>query len=80
MGRAFEFAYRLALGDPDPLGGGGCDDRPAPYELASGRPDAPGTLWRTFALCPEHARQLAAYDARLVAAGEPSRMRPSPAR
>lgn len=80
MGAAYDFALRSQVGEPDPGAGGPCDDRPHPVELcaASSDPSAPGTLWRTFSLCPEHESQLRAYDARLRARGMGSRFRAPP--
>lgn len=67
LGRAYDYAFRPALGDPGPGSGGPCDDRPHPVQLraADGREDAAATGWRSFSLCPEHEGQLRQYDARM---------------
>ncbi len=77
MGRAYDFAFRPAIGDPDVGAGGSCDDRPHRAELyASGAdPGSSGAAWQWFSLCPEHEAQLRSYDARLVARGRASRFR-----
>jgi hypothetical protein len=76
MGKAYDYAYRPLLGDPEPEGGGPCDDRPHAVELCSAQAD-PGSSspgWRAFQLCPEHETQLRQQDRRLTGA---SRFRPS---
>lgn len=76
MGRAYDFALRPLLGDPDLGSGGPCDDRPRPVQLFAADADRRSTsaAWSTFSLCPEHEAQLRRHDAR-VAAG--SRFRAS---
>jgi hypothetical protein len=77
MGKAYDFAFRSYIGDPDPGAGGACDDRPTRVELysATARPDAPDAEWRIFELCPEHENQLRAYDQRLRPLGVSTRFR-----
>ncbi len=72
MGAAFDYAYRPAVGEPDPGTGGPCDDRPHRVELYAARAGLPSSDWRAFALCPEHESQLRRHDSRL---GGPSRFR-----
>lgn len=82
MGAAFDYAYRSLLGDADEDAGGPCDDRPHPVELflAGSDPRGAQAAWRSFALCPDHASQLAGYDVRIVARGLATRFRsPRPA-
>ncbi len=78
MGRAYDFAYRPVLGEPEIDSAGPCDDRPHPIDLfaAAADPRSPTAPWRSFALCPEHESQLRRQDARMPAG---SRFRP-PAR
>ena len=79
MGKAYDFAFRPVLGDPEVGSGGPCDDRPHPVELlaADADPRSPSAVWRRFSLCPEHEDQLRRHDRR-VAGG--SRFRaPGPA-
>ena len=77
MGRAYDFAYRPALGDPAPEDGGGCDDRPRRVELyrSGADPNAPSPDWRAFSVCPEHESQLRRYDERLLQQGLRPRFR-----
>lgn len=77
LGRAYDFAYRPVVGDPEAEDGGGCDDRPHRVELysASADPLSRDADWRAFALCPEHEAQLRRYDGRLAATGRRSRFR-----
>ncbi len=81
MGRAYDFAFRPVIGDPDVGAGGPCDDRPHRVELfaAGSDPRAAEAAWQAFSLCPEHEAQLRGYDGRLPARGIPSRFRGSPA-
>lgn len=67
MGKAYDFAFRSYLGDPDTGAGGPCDDHPHRAELYSSTADAtsPAAEWRVFSLCPEHEEQLRRYDERL---------------
>jgi hypothetical protein len=76
MGKAYDYAFRPTIGDPDTGAGGGCDDDPHPVELCAAGTDAasPAVVWRSFALCPEHESQLRAYDGRRPA-GSASRFR-----
>lgn len=80
MGRAYDFAFRPRLGDPDPTSGGPCDDRPRRVELcaASAHPTHVDVVWQGFELCPEHEHQLRAFDARQIAEGALSRFREVP--
>jgi hypothetical protein len=68
MGRAYDFAFRPTLGDPEAGSGGPCDDRPHPVELLGAQADrrSPTAMWRTFGLCPEHEAQLRRFDARVA--------------
>jgi hypothetical protein len=77
MGSAYDFAYRPALGAPNELDGGGCDDRPHRAELyaATADPTRADAPWRAFSLCPEHETQLRQYDERLRGQGIPPRFR-----
>lgn len=77
MGRAYDFAFRPSVGDPDVGAGGGCDDRPHRVELyaAATDPASPAAVWQAFSLCPEHEHQLRQYDTRLVARGQAARFR-----
>jgi hypothetical protein len=81
MGKAYDFAFRSYLGDPDTGAGGPCDDHPHRAELYSATADAasPSAEWRIFSLCPEHEGQLRAYDARLRTLHVSSRFRSPPA-
>jgi hypothetical protein len=67
MGKAYDFAFRPVLGDPELGSGGPCDDRPRGVELfaADADPRSASAAWRTFSLCPEHEAQLRRHDARL---------------
>lgn len=75
MGRAYDFAFRPVIGEPDLGSGGGCDDRPHPVALfgATADPGAPSAVRLTFSLCPEHEAQLRQHDVRFRATGRPSR-------
>lgn len=77
MGRAYDFAFRPIVGDPDTGAGGPCDDRPHRVELyaAGADPRSPDAEWRGFLLCPEHEDQLRRYDQRLPARGTSTRFR-----
>jgi hypothetical protein len=68
MGKAYDFAFRPVLGEPELGSGGPCDDRPRPVELfaAEADPRSASAAWRTFALCPEHEEQLRRHDRRLA--------------
>ncbi|HYA11118.1 MAG TPA: hypothetical protein VEH10_05570 [Thermoplasmata archaeon] len=67
MGKAYDFAFRPVLGEPELGSGGPCDDRPHPVDLiaAGSGPALPSSPWRTFSLCPEHEAQLRRHDARV---------------
>jgi hypothetical protein len=69
MGRAYDYAFRPVLGEPDVDSGGPCDDRPHPVELiaATADPTRGAGGGRSFALCPEHEAQLRRADARMPA-------------
>jgi hypothetical protein len=75
MGKAYDFAFRPTLGDPELGSGGPCDDRPHPVELfgSGADPAAPAAPRRAFSLCPEHESQLRHHDALLNARGAASR-------
>jgi hypothetical protein len=77
MGKAYDYAFRPLVGDPDAADGGGCDTRPHRVELfsAAAQPGADSSEWRPFALCGEHEHQLRAHDARLRDTGRASRFR-----
>lgn len=79
MGRAYDFAFRPWVGDPEVGSGGPCDERPVRVDLceAHADPASSSVLWRGFLLCPEHRGQLDRYDAKVVATGRASRFRPS---
>ncbi|MGP8071812.1 MAG: hypothetical protein ACLPZM_01605 [Thermoplasmata archaeon] len=79
LGRAYDYAFRPVIGEPDPASGGGCDERPHRVELfsATADPRAAPDEWRSFELCAEHEGQLRQYDTRRAAVGTPSRFRPS---
>ncbi len=68
MGKAYDYALRPLLGDPEVGSGGPCDDRPHPVELAAATADvrAPAVSWRSFSLCPEHEEQLRRHDRRVT--------------
>ncbi len=68
MGKAYDYALRPVLGEPEVGSGGPCDDRPHPVELASATADvrSPTVTWRSFELCPEHEAQLRRHDRRLT--------------
>jgi len=76
MGKAYDFAFRPVLGEPEVGSGGPCDDRPRPVELLGARdpPAGPASTWRSFSLCPEHESQLRRHDTRMPAG---SRFRPA---
>jgi len=78
MGRAYDFAFRPAAGDPGPEFGGGCDTRPHRLELfaAGTDPTSAAAVWSPFSVCDEHEAQLRTIDGRLVTSGrQPSRFR-----
>jgi len=77
FGRAYDFALRPAIGDPDLGTGGPCDDRPHRVELYGALADvrAPDAEWRPFEVCPDHESQLRAHDRHLTEKGAPSRFR-----
>jgi len=78
MGRAYDFAFRPALGDP-PVGmGGPCDDRPARIDLLAADADksSPAAVFRSFFVCPEHVTQLRRMDGQMP---QGSRFRSDPA-
>jgi len=67
MGKAYDFAFRPVLGEPELGSGGPCDDRPHPVDLraaTAGSGSSP-EIWRTFSLCPEHESQLRNHDRRV---------------
>jgi hypothetical protein len=68
MGKAYDFAFRPLLGEPEVGSGGPCDDHPRPVELVSAQsdPHSPSAVWRAFSLCPEHEAQLRRHDARVT--------------
>ncbi len=78
MGRAYDYAFRPLVGEPDVGSGGGCDERPHRVELwaAGAQPGPDSGEWSPFGLCGEHETQLRGYDGRLVARGLASRFRP----
>jgi hypothetical protein len=81
MGRAYDFAYRPALGDPGPGFGGGCDTRPHRIELfsAEATSGAPDAAWQPFSVCDEHEGQLRSIDATVAPGrGLSSRFRAPP--
>jgi hypothetical protein len=80
MGKAYDFAFRPVVGDPDTGAGGPCDDRPRRVDLfaAAADPGSPRAAWQGFSLCPEHESQLRTYDGRVVAGGRASRFRTAP--
>ena len=67
MGKAYDFAFRPLLGEPELGSGGPCDDRPRAVELFAASADrrSAAAAFRTFALCPEHEDQLRRHDARV---------------
>ncbi len=77
MGKAYDFAYRSFLGDPEAGSGGPCDDRPHRVEMysATADPAAAAPEWRAFELCPEHESQLRRFDHRLRSQGASTRFR-----
>ena len=82
MGRAYDYAFRPTLGDPEAGFGGGCDTRPHRVELwsAAADPGVPASSWQPFGLCDEHEQQLRTIDARAVRDGRSaSRFRGEPA-
>jgi hypothetical protein len=80
MGRAYDFAFRPIVGDPETEDGGGCDDRPRPVELYSAEADRTraDATWQAFSVCPEHETQLRRYDERLRLRGASPRFRSAP--
>jgi len=79
MGKAYDFAFRPVLGEPELGSGGPCDDRPHPVDLwaATAVPGTAPAVWRTFSLCPEHEAQLRRHDPRVPGG---SRFRAAPSR
>jgi hypothetical protein len=79
MGRAYDYAFRPIVGEPDPGSGGGCDERPHRVELwaATAAPAPSAVDWAPFGLCGEHESQLRGYDARVRQRGLLSRFRAS---
>lgn len=77
MGRAYDFAYRSTVGDPEVGDGGACDDRPHRIELFAAAADRakPDADWQAFAVCPDHEAQLRRYDDRLAPQGIAPRFR-----
>lgn len=77
MGRAYDFAFRPACGDPDTEDGGPCDDRPHRIELYAAGADrsSADAAWQGFSVCPEHESQLRRYDERLRQRGLSPRFR-----
>ncbi|HLM70459.1 MAG TPA: hypothetical protein VK423_03660 [Thermoplasmata archaeon] len=77
MGRAYDFAYRPTVGDPEPEDGGGCDDRPRRIELYPAGADRASSdvSPQAFSVCPEHEAQLRRYDDRLRVRGIAPRFR-----
>jgi len=67
MGKAYDFAFRPVLGEPEVGSGGPCDDRPHSVELLAAQavPGSAAAVWRTFSLCPEHEDQLRRHDRRV---------------
>ena len=80
MGKAYDFAFRPVLGDPEVGSGGPCDDHPRPVALlaADADPRSPTGVWRTFSLCPEHEAQLRRHDRRMAAGSRFRSDRPPP--
>jgi len=78
MGRAYDFALRPLVGEPELGSGGPCDDRPHRVEMwaASADPRSPDAAWQPFSLCPEHEAQLRRHDAKAIRSGTSSRFRP----
>ncbi|MFZ0890830.1 MAG: hypothetical protein WB778_05970 [Thermoplasmata archaeon] len=81
LGRAYDYAYRSSLGEPNIDAAGGCDDRPVPIELyaAEGDPRVPSAPWAMFRVCSGHQGELRKYDREILARGFPSRLRTAPA-
>jgi hypothetical protein len=79
MGRAYDYAYRPIVGDPETGDGGGCDDRTHRIELYAAGADRSqdDASWQAFSVCPEHETQLRRYDQRLGARGLAPRFRMS---
>jgi hypothetical protein len=81
MGRAYDFAFRPVLGEPEVGSGGPCDDHPRPVDLfaADTDPRSPTATWGTFSLCPEHEAQLRHHDRRVPGGSRfrPARLGPS---
>lgn len=77
MSRAYDFAFRPVVGEPEAEDGGPCDDRPQRIELFAAGADrtSADAAWQAFALCPEHESQLRRYDERLRGQGRASRFR-----
>ncbi len=83
LGRAYDYAYRPSLGEPNIDAAGGCDDRPAAIDLFSGNADlrSSNPSWSTFSVCPGHQGELLRYDRLLTDQGLPSRLKsPAPPR
>ncbi|MGI0140606.1 MAG: hypothetical protein ACREBT_05625 [Thermoplasmata archaeon] len=78
MGKAYDYAFRPIVGEPNVGSGGPCDERPTRSELCSAEadPSSPSVNYHAFLLCPEHRTQLRTYDARIVATGRKTRFRP----
>ena len=77
MGRAYDYAFRPLVGDPETTDGGGCDDRPRRIEVYAAGADRSSAeaAWQAFSVCPEHESQLRRYDERLGQRGAPPRFR-----
>lgn len=82
MGRAYDYAYRPIVGDPETGDGGGCDDRTHRIELFGADADRTkaDSAWLAFEVCPEHETQLRRYDQRLAARSIAPRFRTGPDR
>ncbi len=77
MGKAYDFAFRPLVGEPDVGAGGPCDDRPHRVEVYAATADlgSASAPWLAFSLCPEHEAQLRQYDQRIQQQGRSSRFR-----